>query len=416
MSWIRDPMRYPGQSRYLVIFALLAAAHGLGAQTAVTAANPVAADQTRREQAAELFNQGKRLEALPLLEELAKVHPRESELLVALAACLVEHAASMGDEDAAGRERLRARDLLRRARDLGNTSTLALNLAELLDELPASGTMKFSDDAAVEQAMRTGEAAFSRRQFDIAIQSYSRALELDPRNYTATLFIANTYDKKGELRRGAAGYERAIRLDPNIETAYRYYADMLAREGEMTKARRLLIHAAVAEPYNGIVWRELRAWATINGTQLNEVFVAIPALQGGQPSAVEEPPQISAAWQAYRRVSASWRSESEFKSRFPEENGYRHSLPEEAEALAAAAKLLKSAASDPKSGQALGNDPNVGLLLRLYDAGLIEAYVLFSLGDRGIAQDYAAYRAKHRGRLEEYLDRFVVPPPGSRTH
>jgi hypothetical protein len=36
--------------------------------------------------------------------------------------------------------------------------------------------------------------------------------------------------------------------------------------------------------------------------------------------------------------------------------------------------------------------------------------VLFSLGDTGIARDYAAYRANNRKKLEDYMDRFVVPP------
>jgi len=422
-------MRCTYRPGYLLValLALCAAPHRLAAQAAPAASNPsamdqatshagasaadqAAADQARRERAAELFNQGKRLEALPLLEQLVKVHPGEAQMMVALAACLVEHAATVPDPDAAGRERLRARDLLHRARDLGNTSTLAMNLAELLDGLPASGTIRFSDDAAVEAAMRAGEAAFSQRNFAIAIRNYSRALELDPRNYTAALFIANTYDREDELRRGAEWYERAIRLDPNVETAYRYYADMLAREGKMAQARTLLIHAAVAEPYNRIVWRELRAWATLNGTSLNAVFIAVPVHQDGQPSAVAEPPEMSAVWQAYRRVSESWRSGNAFKSRFPEEKGYRHSLPEEAEALTAAARQLKSAAGDPKSGQPPLNDPSAGLLLRLYDAGLIEPYVLFSLGDRGITRDYQGYRAQHRDKLEQYLDRFVVPP------
>ena len=50
------------------------------------------------------------------------------------------------------------------------------------------------------------------------------------------------------------------------------------------------------------------------------------------------------------------------------------------------------------------------LLLKLHQAGLIEAYVLFSLGDDGIVHDYAAYRAKNRAKLEDYMDKFVVPP------
>jgi hypothetical protein len=40
----------------------------------------------------------------------------------------------------------------------------------------------------------------------------------------------------------------------------------------------------------------------------------------------------------------------------------------------------------------------------------MEAYVLFSLGDAGIARDYSAYRKGNRNKLEEYMDKFVVPP------
>ena len=43
-------------------------------------------------------------------------------------------------------------------------------------------------------------------------------------------------------------------LNRDAETAYRYYADMLAKHGDMGKSRSMLIHAAVAEPYNKIVW------------------------------------------------------------------------------------------------------------------------------------------------------------------
>lgn len=43
-----------------------------------------AGDQAQRQTAIALFNAGKRLEALPLLEELAQRDPKDSEVLVAL--------------------------------------------------------------------------------------------------------------------------------------------------------------------------------------------------------------------------------------------------------------------------------------------------------------------------------------------
>jgi len=53
-------------------------------------------------------------------------------------------------------------------------------------------------------------------------------------------------------------------------------------------------------------------------------------------------------------------------------------------------------------------------LPKLYEAHLIDSYVLFSLGDDGIAKDYIAYRAKNRVKLEAYMDKFVMPPAPAR--
>jgi tetratricopeptide (TPR) repeat protein len=368
-------------------------------------------DQPKRQTAISLFNQGKRLEALPLLEELAQKDPQDSEVLVALAASLVEHAATLTDADASAKERFRARDLLEKAWGLGNTSPLAQNLRQLLEELPANGAMKFSDNPEVEQAMNAGEAAFARREFDEALKNYAKASELEPANYTAALFTANAYDKKNELSQAAEWYERAMRLDPNLETAYRYYADMLAKQGDMAKARTMLIHAAVAEPYNKIVWREIRAWALINKTAFNVVYVAIPLPPKDDPaSPAKGRADFSSAWRTYYSVKSEWKKGARFSQQFPKETEYRHSLYEESEALTAAANVLEKLKEDAESAKQFAENPSAGLLVNLHEAGLIDPYVLFSLGDDDIAKDYLPYRAKNRDKLEAYMDKFVIPP------
>ncbi len=202
-----------------------------------------------------------------------------------------------------------------------------------------------------------------------------------------------------------------MRLDPNIETAYRYYADLLAKQGDMAKSRSMLIHAAVAEPYSKIVWREIRAWATINKTAFNIVYVGIPPLPKADPAAPgKEFADISSAWRTYYSVKSEWKKGGRFQKQFPQEGEYRHSLPEESEALTAAARFLERLMDDTKTAELLMSNPTAGLLLKLYEAGLLDAYVLFSLGDDGIAKDYVAYRAKNRDKLETYMDKFVMPP------
>jgi tetratricopeptide (TPR) repeat protein len=361
-------------------------------------------DQAKRQKAIALFNQGKRLEALPVLEELTQKNPQDAELLVALAASLIDHAATLTNQDLASKERFRARDLVQKAWELGNTSPLAENLRQLLGGLPANGAIKFSANPAVEQIMNAGEAAFARRDFDEALKDYGKALEIEPANYSAVLFTANTYDRQNNFAKAAEWYERAMRLDADVETAYRYYADMLAKQGDMAKARAMLIHAAVAEPYNKIVWREIRAWATINNIEFNPIYAGIP-----RPKEDTKFPDINSAWRTYFSVKEDWRHGGRFQKQFPQESEYRHSLPEESEALTAAAKALERLKQDKKTADWVTGNPVAGLLLKLHEAGVIDPYVLFSLGDDGIAKDYKSYRAKNRAKLEEYMDKFVMP-------
>ena len=415
-------MRSPQQSS--LSFALLLCLLGMppvvlpadaAAQVSAPSAESGASDQQKREKAVALFGQGKRLEALPLLEELVQKNPRDGELLADLGASLIEHAATLADQDAAAKERFRAKDLVEKAWASGNASPLVENLRQLLRDLDAKGAITFSDNPAVDRVMNAGEAAFAQRDFDAALTAYAKALELEPTNYSATLFTANTYDRKRDLARAGEWYERAMRLDPDIETAFRYDADMLARQGDMARARSMLIHAAVAEPYNKIVWREIRAWALINHTAFKLVYLPIPpvakdgSVQTAQPAS-GQPPQLLSAWRAYHSVIADWREGGRFAKQFPQEAAYRHSLAEESEALTAAARVLQTLKQDDKSAELVTGDTVAGLLLKLYEADLIDPYVLFSLGDDGIARDYTAYRAANRSKLEAYMDRFVMPP------
>lgn len=388
---------------FLVVVLLL---HNCGlAYPQQTGANPA----SKREQALDLFAQGRRLQALPLLEDLVKANPKDDEALVALAASLVDHAATLTDEKAAAAERFRARDLLDQAWKLGNTSPLAMNLSQFLQQLPPSGAIEFSMDLRVEKSMQAGEAAFARRDFNEALKNYAQALEVEPKNYSAALFSGNTYDRENNFAKAAEWYQRAIQIDPNIETAYRYYADMLARQMDLAGARKMLVGAAVAEPYNRAVWRELHAWAKLSGSQINTVYVSIPPPDG--ESGIVRNSAVSSAWDAYRTARAQWQQGGEFTKHFPQQKAYRHGLAEESEALRAAAIRLVDLRARPDTATLVAQDSAATQLLKLYDAGLVEPYVLFSLGDAGIAQDYSAYRENNRSKLENYMDQFVVPAP-----
>ena len=114
---------------------------------------------------------------------------------------------------------------------------------------------------------------------------------------------------------------------------------------------------------------------------------------------------MSAAWTAYSLRRAAWVAE-EFKKRYPNEPAYRHTLAEEIDAFD---QLLLFADEREKAGQPI-TEPQISTLRGLRERGLLESYVLLHAPDAGIAQDYPAYRAQHRDKLQAYIESMIIAP------
>ena len=64
--------------------------------------------------------------------------------------------------------------------------------------------------------------------------------------------------------------------------------------------------------------------------------------------------------------------------------------------------VAEACAKDVKSGKVKTLEPSLETLVKLNDAGLLEAFILFARPDQGIVKDYAAYRATSRDKLRRY--------------
>ena len=248
-----------------------------------------------------------------------------------------------------------------------------------------------------------------------ALAGYQDIALRDPKSYEARLFAGDVYFVMKKLESAAEWFQKAIEVNPNIETAYRYWGDALLQFNQKEAALQKFIDAVVAEPYSPRSWAGLKQWADRTGHGLAHPRIDIPA----QPkSASSEPatkdveinvnldegadPQSVAIWLVYSAQRALWRTE-EFAKRFPDEKQYRHSLAEEIEAF----ELMLATMDESKQPGDLANESlrNVAALKK---DQMLEAYVLISAPDEGIAQDYAAYRDAHRDVLHAYIEKYVV--------
>jgi len=365
--------------------------------------------ETDRKQAFQLLQSGNFAEALVKFEKLAAANSSDGTVQFGLGFSILATSKSMTDDAARQQARVRARAAFVRAKELGVRDDL---LETALAAIPPDGSegTHFSSNAEADKAMREGEAAFTSGDYDKAIEAYQRALTLDPKLYHAALFIGDMYFQKKQMDKAGEWFSRAIKIDPDQEMAYRYWSDALLKSNQMDEARAKAIDAIIAEPYNRGAYGALVQWAQVNKVSIGHPQIKQPAptmrssTEGSQTTITVDPkaldPKQGAAyyWSFYDLTRAAY--PATFQKEYPNEKTYRHSLKEEATALNIVAETVSN---DLKSGKLKAvDDPSLAALLKLHQAGLIEAYVLFARADDGISQDYAAYRQANREKLRRY--------------
>jgi tetratricopeptide (TPR) repeat protein len=359
-----------------------------------------------------LFQAGKRPEALPLYEDLAKSHPDTQLYFERLADCLGAQAAQLSDPAEVKAVRVRERDAAKRAIALGDTAEFVRQMSILDPDKPLYSGIVSPGKALLAEA----EKAYTAGDFPTAMAKYAAAAEADGKLYEAPLFAGDTAYMQNDLNTAAQWFARAIAIDPNRETAYRYWGDAILKLGnDPTAAKEKFINAIVAEPYSKFAWQGLQQWAQIQKANLAAPKIERPAAPEVDPNkpghttitmnpavADEKMHPGGSAWLAYSMSRASYRG-NRFKKDFPNEKQYRHTLKEEDAALSSVVSILKEKKIKPEN-----LDESLRNLLEVSNAGMLDCWILISGGDDGIAQDYVAYRNEHRQLMHDYLDRFLV--------
>ena len=414
---------------FLNICLLVIAALMLSQSIAVQAQEPDYASERKR--AFDLLNESKLMDALPILEKLAARNPKDGEVLFMLGFSIIAKSRETKDPATRKQERVRARNYLLRARELGQKEPL---LEQMINAIPEDGSdvggNKFSNDPGADKAMNEGESAFARGDLDNAFLQYTQALKLDPKLYEAALFAGDMKFKKGmnsmeSAERNAsfdqAGewFARAVAINPDRETAYRYWGNALLASDKDELALPKYIEAIIADPYNQLVYTGLTKWSRKRGVPLGHPRIEIPtsvSSPGKGNVNITLDPKLknedgSSAWTLYGFKRAIWMSKK-FQEKYPQEKEYRHSLDEEFDALSGVASQAKWLVEAKKVTQL---SPSLADLIRLNDAGLLEPYILFAMADRGIAQDYQRYRQANREKLKRYWHEIVIGAANTRS-
>jgi tetratricopeptide (TPR) repeat protein len=398
----------------LLVFLLFSLSVPLTSHPVQAQTNESTAELKR--QATKLIEQNKFTEALPLLEKIATLEPKDGETQFFLGFALIGQAINTKDDATRKALRVRARNSFIKAKQLGFSEP---RLDALITGLPEDGSdaPAYSSNPQADALMQEGEALFSQGKPDEALKKYQQALELDAKLYHAALYSGDIYLQKQDFTQAEIWYQKAIAIDPNKETAYRYSATPLMKQGKTDAARDRYVEAFITEPYNRFALAGLIQWSRVTQTKLDHPRIDIPTdisfdekgnakINLDASTLVGGTDDGSFAWISYGVARSNWRKEK-FAKTFPNEKVYRHTLAEEADALRS---VISTAISDKRTKTL---NPSLATLKKLDEDGLLEAYVLMARPDEGIAQDHPAFLKQNRDKLRRYVIQYVIQGRGN---
>src|SRR5688572_24430357 len=90
---------------------------------------------------------------------------------------------------------------------------------------------------AQKRALRKGEKAFDRFQFDKAIKNFTKVLEKNPDNYKAVSELAAVYRLIGDYDNGVKWYAEVVKHPEATAIEKFHYAQMLRAAGRYDEAK-----------------------------------------------------------------------------------------------------------------------------------------------------------------------------------
>jgi tetratricopeptide (TPR) repeat protein len=119
---------------------------------------------------------------------------------------------------------------------------------------------QLAKNRALNDAFNAGMTALQAKQFEPAIEAFSKAAEIDPKQHVVWAHLADSYiglaggktgaEQQAALEKGLANYLKAIEIKPDEAAYHNNYALALARAKRFEEAQAELTKAAQMDPPN----------------------------------------------------------------------------------------------------------------------------------------------------------------------
>ncbi|MCU0714720.1 MAG: tetratricopeptide repeat protein [Pirellula sp.] len=101
-----------------------------------------------------------------------------------------------------------------------------------------------------EVYVMTGQLHESKGDYAKALDSYSKALEAEPKNISALLSMARLYDRQNEKEKSISFFNKAIEVAPNNAASYSELGAVYVKSGNLNAAKEQFQKAVNLDPKN----------------------------------------------------------------------------------------------------------------------------------------------------------------------
>jgi serine/threonine-protein kinase len=140
-------------------------------------------------------------------------------------------------------------------------------------------------------------------KFDLALQEYQHALQLEPHSADALTGTAGTYEKMGRIADAEEAYKKAAALRPDYWDGYNSLGNFYERQRKYPEAIAQLLHAAELTPDNAVVYINLAAAYLDRGDPKD-----IPAAE----AALKKSIAVGPSYQAYANLGILYLNEKRY--------------------------------------------------------------------------------------------------------
>lgn len=361
-----------------------------------------------RQEALRLYKEHKLADAAEWWQKVVVKYPADMDAHEALGASLLNRADLQSDGSKKQSDRLVARAELVRAKELGDKSDLC---TALLSTIPEDGReVRFLNYQTLLTIVPIGHPP-TQRGLEIAGE-YAFATEHEDFSYLVAERIGLDYAQLKQWNKAEEWYARAMQLKPDEQSIYGNWVEALVSAGKMKEAREKLIQGLLVSD-GSYINLPLNMWLNANHLKLKKIDVKVPYEYPTGKTAtmiVVDPAWLGKndgrdAWLMYPRTRRLWKNEKYFNEFHM--IGYRHSLAEEVDALSQVVAAFNESLA---KGNVKEPDPALMLLSRFQAEGLLEAFILLVERDTDVGGEFFLYVAKHRDKLMEFADKYIIPP------